>query len=187
MMKRVPVLLAAATLALAPGQALAQAAPAQPVTIASALQGSYTRIKSNLLAAAERMPEADYASKPSSMEVVRTYGQLFGHVANSQFNACAAARGVPNPNQGKNNEDLTTKAEFIKALSDSFAFCDPAFESLTDASALELVTGGRGGPAPRLVGLFGLIAHSNEMYGTAAVYLRHKNLVPPSSDERPRG
>ena len=186
MTKRVCLLVASAALALAPHAALAQAAPAQPVTIPQALQRSYNTIKNNLVAAAERMPEAEYGSKPSTMEVVRTYGQLFGHVANSQFNACAAARGVPNPNQGKNNEELTTKAEFQKALSDSFAFCDEAFSSLTEASALELVTGGRGGPAPRLVGLYGLVAHSNEMYGTAAVYLRHKGLVPPSSDERPR-
>jgi hypothetical protein len=27
-----------------------------------------------------------------------------------------------------------------------------------------------------------LVAHSNEMYGTAAVYLRAKNIVPPSTE-----
>jgi hypothetical protein len=80
---------------------------------------------------------------------------------------------------------LTTKAEFQKALADSFAFCDVAFASLTDQSVLEPVTGGRGGPAARLVGLYGMIAHSNEMYGYAAVYLRARNIVPPSTDEAP--
>jgi putative spermidine/putrescine transport system permease protein len=32
----------------------------------------------------------------------------------------------------------------------------------------------------------GLIAHDNEMYGTAAVYLRLKGIVPPSTEGRGR-
>jgi hypothetical protein len=94
---------------------------------------------------------------------------------------------VPNPNQGKNLEELTTKADVVKALADSFAFCDDAFASLTDQSALEVLTGGRGGPSARAVGLYGLIVHSNEMYGTAAAYLRANDIVPPSTANRGRG
>ena len=97
--------------------------PAQqgPVNLSVSLQRSYGAIKSNLMLAAEKLPEADYGFKPSSMAEVRTYGQLFGHVANAQFNACSAARGVPNPNMGVNNEQKTVRAEIIKALADSFA------------------------------------------------------------------
>jgi hypothetical protein len=76
----------------------------------------------------------------------------------------------------------TTKAEFVKALADSFAFCDDAFASLTDATAMQMVTRGRGQQTRAWV-LADLIAHSNEMYGTAAVYLRAKGIVPPSTDE----
>ena len=67
------------------------------------------------------MPDADYASKPSTMPEVRTYGQLFGHVANAQYNRCSAVKGVPNPNMGTNLEQKTSKAEFVKALADSLA------------------------------------------------------------------
>jgi len=157
--------------------------PAQqgPVSLSVSLQRSYAAIKNNLTLAAEKLPEADYGFKPSSMAEVRTYGQLFGHVANAQFNACSAARGVPNPNMGVNNEQKTVRAEIIKALADSFAFCDPAFAALTEANGAEIMTQGRGQVARSAI-LAGLIAHSNEMYGTAGVYMRAKNVVPPSTE-----
>jgi len=142
---------------------------------------AYQGLKTNLTQAADKMPEADYMSKPSTMPEVRGYAQLFGHVANAQYGGCAAARGMANPNQGNNLETKTTKAETVKALADSFAFCDPAFASLTDQSALELVQQGQRQVARGGV-LAGLLAHSNEMYGTAGVYLRAKNIVPPSTE-----
>ena len=124
-------------------------------------------------------------SKPSTMPEVRGYGQLFGHVANAQFCQCSAAVGQPNPNQGHNLEtELKTKAEFEKALADSFAICDKAFDQLTDQNATELVAQGRGQVARAGV-LAGMIGHSNEMYGTAGVYLRAKNIVPPSTENQP--
>ena len=168
--------------ALTAGAASAQG-PAQqgPVSLSVSLQRSYAAIKSNLMLAAEKLPEADYGFKPSSMAEVRTYGQLFGHVANAQFNACSAARGVPNPNMGVNNEQKTVRAEIIKVLADSFAFCDPAFAALTEANGAEIMTQGRGQVARSAI-LAGLIAHSNEMYGTAGVYMRAKNIVPPSTE-----
>jgi hypothetical protein len=167
---------------LSAGVASAQG-PAQqgPVSLSMSLQRSYTAIKNNLMLAAEKLPEADYGFKPSTMPEVRTYGQLFGHVANAQFNACSAARGVPNPNMGVNNEQKTVRAEIIKALADSFAFCDPAFAALTEANGAEIMTQGRGQVARAAI-LAGLVAHSNEMYGTAGVYMRAKNVVPPSTE-----
>jgi hypothetical protein len=35
--------------------------------------------------------------------------------------------------------------------------------------------------------LYGLIAHDNEMAGTAYVYLRSKNIVPPSTERAQMG
>ncbi len=49
------------------------------------------------------------------------------------------------------------------------------------------MTGGRGGPTARSVGLLGLIAHGNEMYGIGTVYLRLKGQVPPSTENQGRG
>ena len=171
---------------LAAGVASAQApGGGAPVGIATGLQRQYAALKGNLTQSAEKMSEADYGFKPK--DEIRTYGQLWGHVANAQFNQCAQAKGVPSPIQGQNLEQKTTKAEFVKALADSFTFCDDAFSTLTDASAAEMLTGGRGGPTARSVALLGLIAHSNEMYGIGTVYLRLKGLVPPSTENQGRG
>jgi hypothetical protein len=154
------------------------------VALPQYLQTAYNNLKRNLTQAADKLPEADYAFKPSSMPEMRTFGALFGHVANAQFGACAAAKGVPNPNMGVNNEQKTTKAEFVKALADSFAFCDDAFSGLNDQNRGQMMARGRGQMAREAI-LADLVAHSNEMYGYAAVYLRAKNVVPPSSDEQP--
>jgi len=159
----------------------------QTITIPLSIQRAYAAVKGNLTQAAEKMPEADYGFKPSTMPEVRTFGQLFAHVANAQFGSCAAARGVPNPNQGRNLEnELKTKAEFVKALADSFAFCDDAYAALTDANANEPVTQGRGMIA-RAALLANNVSHDNEMYGTSGVYLRAKNIVPPSTENATMG
>ena len=150
------------------------------------LQRAYNGIKNNLTQAADRLPESDYSFKPSSMPEMRTFGQLFGHVANAQFGQCAQAKGVPNPNMGTDNEQKTSKAEIQKALAASFAFCDDAFAGLTEESGAQMMPQGRGQMARAAI-LAGMITHSNEMYGYAAVYLRAKNVVPPSTDERGRG
>lgn len=168
--------------------AQAPAAPAgggQKINLATGLQRAYATIKLNLTEAAEKLGEADYTYTPA--KEIRLYGGQLAHVANSQFNSCAAARGEPNPNQGQNLEQTkTTRADIIKALAESFAFCDPAFAALTDQTALELVRQGMNEVARGAV-LSNLIAHSNEEYGILTVYLRTKGIVPPSTERGMRG
>jgi uncharacterized damage-inducible protein DinB len=164
----------------------AQGPAPQTTNLPQYLQRAYNGVKNNLTRAADLLPESDYAFKPSSMPEMRTFGQLFGHVANAQFGMCAGAKGVPNPNMGTDNEQKTSKAEIQKALAASFAFCDDAFASLTEANGTQMMAQGRGQMARAAI-LANLIAHSNEMYGYAAVYLRAKNVVPPSTDEAQRG
>ena len=157
-------------------------AAGQKLGMAESLQRSYAGIKANLTGNAEKMPDADYTFKPGSMPEVRTFGALFMHVANAQYGACAAVKGVANPNQGNDLEKTkTTKADIVKALADSFAFCDDAFSSTTDANANDYIKQGRN-EMTRAAALFGLIAHDNEMFGTSNVYLRAKGLVPASTE-----
>jgi hypothetical protein len=135
----------------------------------------------------EKMPEADFGFKVGSMAETRTFAALFGHVANSQFGTCAAVKGVPNPNQGTNLEETArTKADVLKALNASFTFCDDAFSSLTPANAMDMITQGRG-QLTRAGALANLVAHSNEMYGTSAAYMRARGLVPPSTERQQAG
>ena len=156
-----------------------------PVSLAAGLQRAYAGMKANLTQAADLFPEAEYTTFKPNPDI-RTFGGQIGHVANFHYLLCAGAKGVPNPNQGQNLEQKTAKADFVKALADSFAFCDDALSALTDASAVELVTQGRGQMARGAV-LANLIAHDSEEYGIITVYLRLKSLVPPSTANQGRG
>ena len=162
--------------------------PGDPVGIAAGFQAAYNAVKRNVTQSAELVPEAGYGLKPSTMEDMKTYGQVIGHVADAQFNQCSGALGMPNPNQGNSFEAAgRTRADVLKGLADSFTLCDKAFEALTDANASEMITGGRGGPRARATALLGVIAHGNEMYGIYTVYQRAQNIVPPSTAARGRG
>ena len=180
----VRVLCIGAALVLTATNASAQTPPAQqpPTTIPVAIQRAYATIKTNLTQAADKMPEADYGFKPSTMPEMRVYGALFAHIAQSQFGACSAANGVANPMQGRQLEtELTTKAQIVAALAQSFALCDTAYAALTDANINEMIAQGRG-PIARAALLANNVTHDNEMAGTAYVYLRAKNIVPPSTE-----
>ena len=159
----------------------------QKVGLATSLQRGYANIKMNLTQEADKMPEADYAFKPGTTPDVRPFGQVIAHVAQAQFGQCAAVNGVPNPMQGKNLEqELKTKAEIVKALADSFALCDTAFSSTTDENAVQFVKQGQN-EVTRAAALYGVIVHGNEIYGTGAVYLRSKNIIPPSTERMQGG
>src|SRR5262245_2775555 len=187
-MKRVLFLASAAILLVAP-LAFTQppAGQGQKIGLATSLQRGYAGFKTNFTAAAEKMPEADYTFKPGSTPEARTYAQVIAHIAQSQFGQCAGATGQPNPMQGKNLEqELKTKADVTKALADSFALCDKAFAAVTDANVTEMVKQGNN-EVTRAAQLLGVIVHGNEMAGTAYVYLRSKNIVPPSTENAQRG
>ncbi len=191
-MKAVICLMFACVLTVSTAEAQAPAAPqggaqqeGQKVPLSEGLRRAYNTVKLNLTEAAQKLGEADYSYRPSPD--IRVFGGQLAHVANSQFNACAAARGEKNPHQGTNLEQTkTSRADIIQALSDSFAFCDPAFANLTDQSAVELVRQGMNEVARAAV-LSNLIAHSNEEYGILTVYLRTKGIVPPSTERGMRG
>jgi DinB family protein len=168
--------------ALFASAAFSQQGGGQKVGLATSLQRGYANFKLNFTQAAEKMPEADYSFKPGSTPEARTFAQVIDHISQAQFGQCSGMKGVPNPMQGKNLEqELKTKAEVTKTLADSFALCDDLFSQVTDASATEMVKAGPN-EVTRASALYGVIVHGNEMYGTAAVYLRSKNIVPPSTE-----
>jgi hypothetical protein len=81
----------------------------------------------------------------------------------------------------------TSKPELIALLKQASDACDLAFDSLSDAMAMEKINSRLGGPFPpeptrtKLATLNNMVRHSNEMYGYMCVYLRLKGIVPPSS------
>jgi uncharacterized damage-inducible protein DinB len=155
-------------------------AQGQANPIADGQKFLYTMAKGNIVKSAEKMPEADYAFKPTP--AVRSFGQLLGHIADSQYMFCSVVSGKPNPAPGV-EKSKTGKADLVKALNDAFAFCDAAYDGLTDAQAGALVKFFGGDQAKATVLSFNT-AHNNEHYGNIVTYLRIKGIVPPSSEGR---
>ena len=158
-----------------------QASQANPSPFSTYNKIFYARMKTILVSSAEKMPEESYNFKPT--ETVRSYGQIVGHVADAQYNFCSLALGETNPGL-KIEQTKTTKADLVAALKDALAYCDKAYDSMTDASGIQTV---------KLFGMdmpkFGVLninnAHDMEHYGNLVTYMRLKNIVPPTSEPAP--
>ena len=172
-----PFLMAAAML-LALGLAHTGSAQGQKLTLSGQTISAYNGIQRDLLNAAELMPEADYAFKPTPE--TRPFGQLIAHVALSQFGFCSFLQGGSNPKAAEKEETPRSKAVLIALLKESAAFCDPLVNAMTDEGMVQLVKVGPNEGA-RGVLVAGLSVHGNEVYGTIAVYLRLKGIVPPTT------
>jgi uncharacterized damage-inducible protein DinB len=159
--------------------------------VSSWLKTAFTNNSNSIMRSANKMPEENYGMRPGAQEEVRTFGQQLGHMANYNFLWCSQAKGEKNPNAGKNLEKLNTKAEFIQALTDAFAYCASAYNALTDASGAEVVDitqeSGRQTRNPRMALLILNFGHNNEIYGSMVSYMRMKNIVPSASEPRPVG
>jgi len=164
------------------------AGPANPLS--TWLRNAYMGNRNTMARSAEKMPEENYGMRPGTQQEVRTFAQQVGHIANYNFLWCSQAKGEKNPNTGNNLEKLNTKAEFLKALNEAFAYCDGVYSSLTDASGLEMVDitqeSGRQTRNLRMALLILNFAHNNEIYGNMVTYMRMKDIVPTSSEARPQ-
>ncbi len=158
--------------------ACACALQAQENPLSTEAKQAYNAIKNNLTRMADKMPDEHYAFKP--VPEIRTFGELVAHVADSQARTCSAVNGEP---KAVNAASKTSKADLVAALKESFGICDTAYDSLTDAKAVEMIKTPRG-QRSKLGALVANTTHSNEEYGYMAVYLRLKGVVPPSSEKR---
>src|ERR1700726_1035608 len=96
----------------------------------------FARMKTILVSSAEKMPEENYNFKPT--DAVRSYGQIVGHVADAQYTFCSIALGEKNPGL-KIEQTKTSKADLVAALKDAVAYCDKAYDGMTDASGSQMV------------------------------------------------
>lgn len=171
-------LVMALTMAIAGGGTLwAQSNP-----LSADVKRDYKNVRDFFIRAAEKMPEADYGFKPSLD--VRSFGQQVAHVADDQYNLCAPAKGETRKAAYTEIEDtLSKKADLVAALKEAFAYCDGAYDALTDASGAEIVKTNKIGRT-RFAMLNWNLWHTWEHYGNVVVYLRIKGLVPPSSEKK---
>ena len=144
----------------------------------SELKQFYTVRKGDLMKAADRMPADAYDFKPTPD--VRTFGQLIAHIADAQMSFCSGAKGKPSR---LNAASKTSKSDLVAALKASFDECDGVFDTTTDAIATQMIKSGDTEHSKFWALLYATL-HDNEEYGYLAVYLRLKELIPPSTNAR---
>ena len=149
--------------------------------VAAGVRTAWDGAKRNLTRSAEMMPESDYTFRP--VDTVRTFGQILAHVAGANYVFCSAAKGEKSPHaEAAFEKTATTRAQIIKALNDSIAYCDAAYTALDDARAADVVELPFGmGKGARALPLMLNTGHLQEHYGNLVTYFRIKGMVPPSS------
>jgi uncharacterized damage-inducible protein DinB len=149
-------------------------------SMASSAKVMHATVRRNLAEAAEAMPPDEYAFKPTPD--VRSFSEVVGHVVNANFFFCAQAKGEKSPGT-QNYEKLTDKSALVKALNDSLAYCDTAYNEMTDANFATLVkvAAPSTNQTPRGMLLMFNTTHNQEHYGNLVVYMRLKGHVPPST------
>lgn len=154
--------------------------------LAGALVTMNAGVARNVVEAAEKMPDADFAFQPAPDKTVRTFAGFVGHIANANFNYCARAKGEANPNK-EDFEKVTDKAKLVAGIKAATTYCDAVYKAQTDASLTEMLTMGQS-QQPRGQLLVQNISHNNEHYGNLVTYMRMKGLVPPSTErtQKPR-
>lgn len=161
----------------APAQAAAAATSSGPLSAHT--RGVYRGVKAIVLRSAELMPDTSYSFRPAKS--VRTYSELVGHIADSQYAFCSAVLGEERQGPASANT-RRSKAELVAALKEAFSYCDRAYDGVTDATATQMVKH-MGGDAPKLGVLNVNNVHTIEHYGNLLTYMRMKNIVPPTSDK----
>jgi hypothetical protein len=153
----------------------------QSSPLSADVKKDYVTVRDYFIRAAEEMPDADYGFRPSPE--VRTFAQQVAHVADDQYNLCAPAKGETRKAAYRAIETtLSSKPDLVAALRAAFAYCDGAYDALTDASGAEMASDkGR----TKFAMLNWNLWHTWEHYGNIVVYLRIKGLVPPSSAPMP--
>jgi uncharacterized damage-inducible protein DinB len=175
---------AAAILLLSIAPALsAQERAIPPVTanpITTTVRQMEGRFAKNLIGAADEMPADKYSYKPTPEQM--TFAHLIIHTTEANNVFCAGVAGETAPSVKLSESD--SKDVLTKALKDSFAYCEQALAKVDDSNLSETVKLFEGQTATRGAALIRMAAAWSDHYGTAAMYLRLNNLVPPSAKKQ---
>lgn len=157
--------------------------PAAQNPVSDALRAQWDTVKNYYLKSATQMPDDAYGFKPTPE--VRSFGAIIAHVAGANYLICAGARGEKPPyTESYFEEHAKTKADIVKAATDSVAYCDGAFSGATDANLGDMVDAAFSNKKQARASLLILnVGHVNEHYGNLVTYFRLKNMVPPSSQK----
>jgi len=148
--------------------------------LTDAFQARYQSMRDNLVQSAEAMPEDSYNFKLTPEQ--RPFSGWIGHVAMGNYHFCSMIKGEKAPDTSALH-DKTGKADLVKAIKDSFEYCDRELQGITDQKALTAVQAD-GKQVYPVQAMISLVASTNEHYGNLVGYLRSKGITPPSSRKK---
>ncbi len=149
--------------------------------IVDGIQFLFAGIESNVMKTAELATPDLLAFRPAPE--VRSFGEILGHIADSQKALCAGALGKGIELEDTVEKGVSSKDGLTAALRSSFELCKQAVGPMSDADAAKLVPFGPRQAAAATILNFN-VSHTNEHYGNLVTYMRLKGIVPPSSAGR---
>ena len=181
MKRSIPVLLAGVFVCLA-----ALKPSAQTTTLSADVMKDWKAQKETMMRIAEAMPEDKFGYRSTPPQ--RSWGEQILHVAGGNIFLMKFLNGKA-PAPAVNTSDMvvfglkaSNKAEYLKALGDSFDYGEAVLKEFSDAGLTETVKGPPWmGPSTRVRMVYDTIAHCQDIYGQMAVYLRLNGIVPPAS------
>jgi uncharacterized damage-inducible protein DinB len=156
-------------------------------TVTQVLDRTVANLEHEFVPAAEAMPEDRFTFAPASGEFkgVRTFGQQIKHVAAVNYELGAAILEEKPPvdiGDESGPASITTKAEILKYLNDSFSYVHKAIQSINEKNLVETVRSPFGEGKVSRLGLATSVAwHGYDHYGQMVVYLRMNGIIPPAS------
>jgi len=155
--------------------------------MATVLNRQLTNLEREFVPAAEAMPEDKFGFAPTNGEFkgVRNFGQQIKHVAATNYLVAAAILHEQPPAfiKGEDGpESMTSKAEVLQFLKDSFHYTHKAFATINEKNATALIQNPFGsGSVTRLAMSTEIIGHCFNHYGQIVEYLRMNGIIPPAS------
>jgi hypothetical protein len=156
-------------------------------TVTEILDHTVLNLEHDFVPAAEAMPEDKYAFAPTNGEFkgVRTFAQQIKHVAAVNYELGAAIMEEKPPvdiGDESGPASLTSKAEILKYLNDSFAYIHKAVQTINEKNLTETVKSPFGESRVSRLGLATEVAaHGFDHYGQMVEYLRMNGIIPPAS------
>jgi uncharacterized damage-inducible protein DinB len=162
-----------AAMLLFPALARSQANP-----VSDAFRDNAKSAGTNLIAAAEEFPADKYGYKPTAAQM--SVGDIVIHLIQGNDYLCGSIGGMKAPERSK-VAATDSKETLVARLRETFAFCDQALASLSDANLGEQLPFFGGRKMTRAAVMTVTTGDWADHYSQYANYLRLNGMVPPTA------
>ncbi len=159
-------------------------------SLSPAIERLFSKIESDILTAAQAMPEDRYDFTPENLNIkssnfkgVRSFAGQIMHLATDNILIWSAITGdsvradIEDVNGPKS---FQSKNDVIEYLKSSFVIGRKAISTLNSQNAMDMIQF-RWRKLARLDLAFYGLTHANEHYGQMAIYLRMCGVIPPAT------